>query len=371
MSNPVDLKEVRAKLEEAGRPWEMDEHTSMAELTEEQRVRRLGFTPPPGELSVAEAVRADATKPRLTRAMITAESAPGVPASFDHRNINGRNFTTPVKDQGGCGSCVAFGTSAVMETTYRRQINDANFALDLSEAHLFYCHGGEEGRNCSNGWWPENALDKARDKGVTLESIYQYTPTQQTCQVPAGWENNSGKVTGRTKLDTRVKMKEWISTHGSITGCFVVYQDFFSYRSGVYRHITGDAVGGHCVEIIGYDDAQGCWICKNSWGANWGEGGFFRIAYGECQIETWSGPWGADSVILSAWKNNVRINGLWANEADRNAWVHIVGTGWRKLATDTVPMQTAMLVELIAAKGANRPVNLLEDQQLIREVYVL
>ena len=65
------------------------------------------------------------------------------------------------------------------------------------------------------------------------------------------------------------------------------------------------------------------------------------------------------------------INGLWNNEADRNAWVHVASLGWRKLAADTAPMQTAMLLELAAAKGGNRPVNLLDDQQTIREVYVL
>ena len=49
---------------------------------------------------------------------------------------------------------------------------------------------------------------------------------------------------------------------------------------------------GHFVEIIGFDDAQQCWICKNSFGTDWGEtvdfkpytpgagdGGYFRISY--------------------------------------------------------------------------------------------
>jgi hypothetical protein len=173
MASPLDLKQLRADLQEAGRPWEMDEGTSMAQLTEEARVRRLGFVPPPGEPSLEEAVAADVAAPAVTRDMIAAESGFGTLAAFDHRNVGGQNFTTPVKDQGGCGSCVAFGVAAVMETTYRRQIGNSAFPLDLSEAHLFYCHGGEEGRTCANGWWPDKALDKAKDKGVTFETIYQ------------------------------------------------------------------------------------------------------------------------------------------------------------------------------------------------------
>lgn len=371
MGTPLDLRQLRADLEEAGRPWEMDETTSMALLTEAEREKRLGFVPPPGAPTLAEAVRADEATPPVTEDVIALESGITAPAAFDHRSVNGVNFTTPVRDQGGCGSCVAFGVVAVMETTYRRQVNNPNLNLDLSEAHLFYCHGGESGRTCANGWFPDAALDKARDKGVTFESYYPYTGSQQACQVGSGWQNALGRVSGRTKLDTRLKMKEWISTRGSITGCFIVYQDFFSYRSGVYRHVSGSSAGGHCVEIVGYSDAQGCWICKNSWGTNWGEAGFFRIAYGQCQIETWYGPFGANSVSLRQWRNNVRINGAWSNAAERNAWVHVTGTGWRKLATDTAPMQHAMLLELTAAKGANRPVNLLEDQEQVREVYVL
>jgi C1A family cysteine protease len=371
MSSPINLKQLRADLEEAGRPWEMDETTSMAQMTEDQRESRLGFTPPPDEPSLAEAVQRDAEKPATMAARIRAATTPAAPSGFDHRNVGGQNYTTPVKDQGGCGSCVAFGTVAVMETTYRRQNNDPALAVDLSEAHLFYCHGADAGRNCSNGWWPDQALDKARDIGVTTEAIYPYTGNQQSCQVGSGWQNSAAKVSGRTKLDSPAKMKDWLATRGSITGCFIVYQDFYSYRSGVYRHISGESVGGHCVEIVGYSDPQGCWICKNSWGPNWGEGGFFRIAYGECQIETWSGPFGANDVSMRAWENNVRINGLWSNEAERNAWVHVVGSGWRKVAADSAPTQTAMLMELMTAKAGNRPVNLLGDPQGIREVYVL
>jgi C1A family cysteine protease len=151
----------------------------------------------------------------------------------------------------------------------------------------------------------------------------------------------------------------------------VVYQDFFSYRSGVYRHVSGGAAGGHCVEIVGYDDAQGCWICKNSWGANWGEGGFFRIAYGECQIDTWYGPYGANSVSLTAWNRNVKVNGLWSNDAARNAWVHLTGVGWRALTKPSDAVQHAMLSELVAAKAAGRRVDALVDANTIREVYVI
>ena len=75
-----------------------------------------------------------------------------------------------------------------------------------------------------------------------------------------------------------------------ITG-MAVYDDFFSYKSGIYKHVAGDLAGYHCVNVIGYDDNEGCWICKNSWGTGWGESGFFKIAYGECGIDDAFGMW--------------------------------------------------------------------------------
>ena len=55
--------------------------------------------------------------------------------------------------------------------------------------------------------------------------------------------------------------------------------------NGVYTHHTGNVRGGHVVGVIGYDDTQSCWICKNSWGPTRGNDGCFRIGYGQCGID--------------------------------------------------------------------------------------
>jgi hypothetical protein len=64
-----------------------------------------------------------------------------------------------------------------------------------------------------------------------------------------------------------------------------VYGDFYSYTGGVYEHVYGEELGGHLVTLVGWDDSNSCWICKNSWGEDWGEDGWFRIKYSECDIE--------------------------------------------------------------------------------------
>jgi hypothetical protein len=65
-----------------------------------------------------------------------------------------------------------------------------------------------------------------------------------------------------------------------------VFDDFLSYTSGVYQHVTGDYYGLHAIEVIGYSDSGQYFIAKNSWGTGWGQGGFFMIAYSETGTTT-------------------------------------------------------------------------------------
>jgi C1A family cysteine protease len=60
-----------------------------------------------------------------------------------------------------------------------------------------------------------------------------------------------------------------------------VYNDFFSYVSGIYSYTKGRLAGGHVVLIVGYDDANEYFIVKNSWGDEWGDAGYFKIAYSQ------------------------------------------------------------------------------------------
>ena len=73
---------------------------------------------------------------------------------------------------------------------------------------------------------------------------------------------------------------------GSVETGFSVYEDFFSYSSGIYVHTYGGYAGGHAVKIIGWgtQDGTSYWICANSWGTGWGMNGFFNIAFNQCGI---------------------------------------------------------------------------------------
>lgn len=65
-----------------------------------------------------------------------------------------------------------------------------------------------------------------------------------------------------------------------------VQNDFKFYTGGIYEPAdTEPSLGAHLVLLVGYDNEDGCWVIKNSWGRAWGEDGFARLRYGVCDVE--------------------------------------------------------------------------------------
>lgn len=364
-SESTPLQELRAAIQQQRASWQAAPNDLFLASDEEKRAH-LGFNPPGG----LEELQAREQQAKANLAAYGAQAlAFGAPASFDWRNYGGRNFITPVKDQGSCGSCVAFGTTAAVEGTLRARIGDPTYPIDLSEAMLFYCIARDQGRNCGNGWWVPPALDGYKNTGVCDEACYPYTAGDQACTGRcADWAGRVVKIGNWHAISSIADMKTWLAGSGPLAACFTVYNDFFAYSSGVYRHVSGGVAGGHCVCCVGYDDAQSCWIMKNSWGAAWGDSGYFRIAYGECGID--ATMWAVDSIGTGVWQNGKNIIGLWTIDQDRNGWVCVNGIGWKKIAADNDVIFYNLLAQLIAAKAANRPVNFYEEQGVIKQVYV-
>ena len=84
-------------------------------------------------------------------------------------------------------------------------------------------------------------------------------------------------------------MKMWLYATGPMAIRMYVYDDFFSYKSGIYTRVSDNYMGGHAVKLIGfgYDKKKkiNYWICQNSWGKGWGMQGYFNIKEGEVGIE--------------------------------------------------------------------------------------
>jgi len=204
-----------------------------------------------------------------------------VPDEFDWRDVDGIDWTTSIKSQGGCGSCVAFGTIAVLEAVVQIEI-DQPIECDLSEAHLFSCAGGK----CDEGMSLQEATGYIKGNGVSDESCFPYEPHDMSCALKCPeWKQRAVKISKAAYITPNVgSLKNALLQYGPLGTRMIVYSDFKSYNGGIYKHVSGEKEGGHCVAIVGYNNTERYWICKNSWGTNWGEKGWFRIKYDECII---------------------------------------------------------------------------------------
>jgi len=204
-----------------------------------------------------------------------------LPGSFDWRDVDGTKWVTPITDQKNCGSCVAFGVIAALESVLQISSNNI-YEPDLSEANLFFCGGG----SCGRGWVPTTALEHLKTDGVPDEEGLPYiNPQDIDCQDSSkDWRSRRVKISSYGSVGNP-QMKEYLITHGPLIVTFDVFEDFFYYQSGIYEHVWGTLQGGHCVAVVGYNDTDNYWICKNSWGPNWGENGYFKIKYRKCGLD--------------------------------------------------------------------------------------
>jgi C1A family cysteine protease len=282
---PVEAAgELNARLAANHAKW-VARQTPQSLLSDEQKRGLLGVVVDTGRLAAI-----NAAVPFVASAVL-----PSYAPEVDWRNHNG-NHVTPVKDQGACGSCVSFGCSALTESMASIERGQL---MDLSEADLHFC--SSHGPTCY-GWWPDDALDEVKRRGIPDEASFPYTAAFQSgnahCAGAPDRDSRAVRITLSGTLASAVDRKNYLSTSGPCVAVLHIYNDFYAYASGVYHHVDGDDMGLHCVEVIGYSEADQCWICKNSWGAGWGNAGFFRIAYGEAGIDSEFPFWTVSGIRL-------------------------------------------------------------------------
>lgn len=274
---PLKLESLQGQIEKKSAEWEAAE-TSLSSLSNKEQESFLGLNVTKEEIKSTESAIKAVESMQETLASFHADAF-AAPTSVDWRNHNG-NYTTTIKNQSSCGSCVSFATIATIESRMEIACKNPNLNPDYSEAFLFYCGCGQ---CCNNGWNFPPALNYCKNTGVARDSDFPYTPGNQPCKSGV---TPQFKITNWTSVLSMAERKSVIAEKGPVVGGLAIYQDFYSYKSGVYKHVTGNLVGYHAVSVVGYDDNLGCWICKNSWGTNWGDNGWFKIAYGQAGMDT-------------------------------------------------------------------------------------
>ena len=216
--------------------------------------------------------------------IINLKPLKNLPSSFSWQDVNGADFTTPVKNQAPYPSCESFALTAAVEAMVQIEVGYP-FGCDLSEAHLFFFSGG----TIDWGSYPENDTKLLMEKGIPDEGCWPYP--NDLYQYPLNttsldWQNRTVKITDWYYLvENPDVIKTALIENGPVPTYFLVYKDFLYHKKGIYQHRWGTAMGPHYVCIMGYNDDPGYWIVKNSWGTKYQDEGWFKIRYGECSIE--------------------------------------------------------------------------------------
>ena len=252
--------------------------------------------------------------------------------SFDWRNVNGQNFTTPAKDQGPYGTCWEFGPSGAFEMKYKLTRNDSVFDPNVSE---------------NEATSPNQVMQHYTDQGVESETQWPYMSSGSP--YAPGWEDRVWKSVScqvGVRMDTDA-MKACLKTNGSYGVCVDASFDLFGSVADLKANYhTLEMTSNHSVSLVGYYDdptvpTGGYWVIKNSWSTGWGNNGFGYVPYGALELTGnmevstgpvyftgpmyHTGPWGAagtdytGTAATNTWKGTT--NGTWDTTAGTsNNW---------------------------------------------------
>lgn len=193
---------------------------------------------------------------------------------------------TPVRNQGACGSCTTFSVSGAYEGAYNIQNNSA---VDVSEQQMLSCAeqaNGNDAVSCSGGWmhWIAGWM---LTNSLSAEGDFGYAASDLAC--PASLPSRYGLaawdwIGANTQFPTDDEIKEAICQYGPVSAAVTVGNDFRRYDDD--STFTTDETGSvnHAVVLVGWDDDRNAWLMRNSWGTNWGDGGYMWIEYGASRI---------------------------------------------------------------------------------------
>lgn len=229
-----------------------------------------------------------------------------LPKEFDARTAWPQCKTIGnILDQGHCGSCWAFGA---VESLQDRFCIHYNLSVSLSVNDLLSCCGFMCGDGCDGGY-PIRAWNYFVQNGVVTDECDPYFDTTgcshpgcepayptPRCEKKCKSNNLLWEETKHFSVDAYQVSSDphdimaEVYKNGPVEVAFTVYEDFAHYKSGIYKHITGDDIGGHAVKLIGWgtsEEGEDYWLLANQWNRGWGDDGYFKILRGtnECGIE--------------------------------------------------------------------------------------
>jgi C1A family cysteine protease len=193
-------------------------------------------------------------------------------------SINWQGWMSDIEDQGDCGNCWAHSATGVTEGLLHYSYGQ-NINIDLDEMEITnnaICADGCDGCDYDH---VECGLSYIKDYEVSSENHGQFPNRTNAYYSNASY----------SKQNESINAIQTALASSPVWATMSVYEDFQDYSSGIYEYTYGEYVCDHAIVIVDYGNEDGTdyWRCKNSWGSDWGEDGYFKIKFGECRIDSY------------------------------------------------------------------------------------
>eukprot|EP00877_Chromochloris_zofingiensis_P004388 jgi/Chrzof1/13950/Cz08g19040.t1 len=224
------------------------------------------------------------------------------PAIFSNRDpsyTGGVDVVKPPKDQKPCKACVGFAAISAAETAVAVVLAKSARNISLSVQDLQFCSSGAPG-TCGTGWELEPALKELRNREILSDYCLPYAPDvrqqksrDDLCQTQCS-KSDPDASKGRfsyTPITDQWHAQRHIRDFGNVLTPFYLskgFRDFFNNpanKNKVYKPGPNTQFEeGHAVVLVGYNNDEEYWVVKNTWGPDWADGGFCKVAYGASGI---------------------------------------------------------------------------------------
>ncbi|XP_029298938.1 cathepsin S-like [Cottoperca gobio] len=207
-----------------------------------------------------------------------------LPPTLDWRD---KGFVTEVKMQGSCGSCWAFSAVGSLEGQLKKS---TGVLMSLSPQNLLDCSVNFGNNGCSGGFMSKAFQYIIKNQGIDSDSNYPYLGKSGHCEYNSHYRAANCSSYSFLPKGDEIALKSALTSIGPISVAIDASRPkFVFYRHGVYRDHTCTHNVNHGVLVVGYGTERGYdyWLVKNSWGVNYGDEGYVKMArnrHNQCGI---------------------------------------------------------------------------------------